>query len=170
MKPFICALPPELCCLHAGIESTHLKRISRSTDAQKNADEPYEDGDQSIVPGMGFGGDAQEDLRNVWSCGGDFNPANPPGSGSADVSSFLRACYFGNVAEVTRMIKNTAAGSIQRTQLLELHESVIRMTPLLSCIAGTPLCPPSHIRVSLQASYLTSTDSSWTSWGATLKP
>jgi hypothetical protein len=123
------------------MDNTFNARIARSTDVKKNKDDPYGDGDQSMVTGMGYGGDAQEDLRNVWSAGGDFNPASPPGSGSAAVSDFCRSCFFGDVAMVTSAIKSTAAGSEQRTHLLELHESVLRLTPLLSCIVGAPPLP-----------------------------
>jgi hypothetical protein len=40
-----------------------VRRIARSTNMEQNTSDPYGDGDQSPIPGVGFGGDANEDMR-----------------------------------------------------------------------------------------------------------
>jgi len=122
-----------------GMHDAHLKQgphwlaaLVATTDLKMNAGDPMGNGDQSLLlDGLDINCPAQL-LRNAWSDGCDFNP---PHNGQ---SHFCRACFCGNLAVVQEAIAAaTALGPEVLHMLLETRESYLRMSPLLSTIAGS---------------------------------
>jgi hypothetical protein len=95
-----------------------------------NKADPFGNGDQSAVPlDINPNGKMQR-LRNVWASGADFNPRNP----HSKTSFFFNACYVGDANTVAEVIRGAAF--IAKKELLNRRETLMRFSPLLSCIAG----------------------------------
>ena len=109
--------------------SEHYTRVARCTDMQKNVDDPYGDGDQSLIRDR----DAAQGLRDVWSVGADFQPAQ--------LSAFHKGCFVGDLRFVKSQVAKHPPGSTGRTELLECRVSLMRFPPLIACISGALLYP-----------------------------
>ncbi len=85
------------------------------------------DGDQSDfvaeVPGT-----PGQVVHDIWSQGADFIPSI--------ISPFSAACYFGESDVVAKMLADVAGDKDSMIRLLEHRVSLLRYTPLLSCISG----------------------------------
>jgi hypothetical protein len=112
---------------------TQFERIlSRSTDLARNRADPFGDGDQSSVQ-AGMPGTPGQDLIEVWSSGADFNPVEMP----EGLTTLLKAAFLGDAAVVEKEVAAVRArGTEALAQALERRETLLRFTPLLSCLSG----------------------------------
>lgn len=116
-------------------------------DASISAADPLGDGDQTFVEGD-FPSQRGSHLRQFWSNGGDFIAIINSGSWDPHVI-FHRCCYFGQADSVKALIDSTAPNSEEMKQLLEGRVSVLRNSPLISCVAGARRsmpAPADHLR------------------------
>jgi hypothetical protein len=119
------------------LRAQHERRLARSTDLAACRADPYGDGDQSAVRAT-LPGTPGQDLVGVWSSGADFDPQDA--ACAADLSPLLCAAFWGDAAAVAAAIAAArAAGDDALRKLLERRESLLRFTPLLSCISGARL-------------------------------
>ena len=135
------------------------KQLSNSTDLKKCDADPFGDGDQApirqskVKAALKANASLQEireasavseSLRQLWNNAADegifLQCAHQP-RGLADLlaSPFMQDCMYGRVAivraaiEAARQSDDTGAAL---TQLLERREFVLRLTPLIGCVAG----------------------------------
>ena len=102
--------------------------IRQMCNESVNRSDPFGNGDQSPVPmSMDPRGKMQQ-LRTMWASGADFNPRSP----FAKSSKFFNACFEGNEVAVEKAIKE----STNKFELMNRRETLMRFSPLLSCIAG----------------------------------
>ena len=113
-----------------------MQAIAKCTDVKKNDSDPFGSGDQSEIGGRPQsempGGKAQK-LREVWAGGGDFNPdeINFPHT------DFLRAVYRGDVKAVKRSLTFCGDDEQKKFELVNRRESILRLSPLIACVAST---------------------------------
>eukprot|EP00927_Polykrikos_kofoidii_P065109 TRINITY_DN60900_c0_g1_i1.p1 TRINITY_DN60900_c0_g1~~TRINITY_DN60900_c0_g1_i1.p1 ORF type:complete len:919 (+),score=145.91 TRINITY_DN60900_c0_g1_i1:96-2852(+) len=136
-----------------------LSQLRETTDLDKNAADPMGNGDQSDLAlpdttGIKAGSANFQDmleqmhntpyqrLRTLWSEGFDFNPER-----EADFSPMMVACFRGHLQVVRQLLDGTDAGSSSRAELLNIRESVMRMSPLLGTISGSRVRQGEHVEV-----------------------
>ena len=133
------------------IESEEVIRklaLLSGTDVEMNDNDPYGDGDQSLV-GVGENHDPSNEtmvmrgeptrqiLRDLFSVGGDLQSY----LAYRGLSPFALMCCVGNAKGVEKALKETTAGSEERMHLLERRETGMRWSPLLFAVA-TSKCKP----------------------------
>jgi hypothetical protein len=109
--------------------------ISQTCDIEKNADDPCGDGDQSPLKDStdlrNYASTPVQQLRNLWSEGGDFNPYNN------QTSPLMKACFLGQKSVVQSIIAATINTPTDTINFVNRRESVLRMSPLLGVICGS---------------------------------
>ncbi len=101
------------------------------TDIQQNEDDPYGDGDQSMLVGKNLES-RQQILRNLFATGGDFHFYRR-GNGLTD---FAFSCVKGDVKAVEASLR-AAATKDDLVKLLEVRQTSMRLSPLLLTLAFT---------------------------------
>jgi hypothetical protein len=104
--------------------------IQELSDWKKNLADPFGDGDQSFLNTADSKPQQLWLLRARTSLG--FEPADPT---TGCYSDFLVACVFGRVDTVRDMIM-LAQTERERFELVNRRETLLRMSPLLTCITG----------------------------------
>jgi hypothetical protein len=100
-------------------------------DSSSSEGDLYGDGDQSFVK-ADYPTDPGQRLRDMWSNSGDFYDVVQTSG-----SEFMQACFLGKAKEVKAMIDATEGDVEARHRLLELRESMLRFSPLMTCICGS---------------------------------
>eukprot|EP00980_Cylindrotheca_fusiformis_P018393 scaffold6052_cov118-Cylindrotheca_fusiformis.AAC.6 len=121
--------------------------VSIGTDINQYEDDPYGNGDQSMIASSMSDRDK---ARELFSCGGDIPAYGATGS----FSMFALACITGNTAEVERMIQQATGDSSQQPhsrspelmKLLETRETSLRLSPLLLVVSAGKNVPQSNQR------------------------
>lgn len=129
--------------LHESAMTTDMAKSGKSLDQlanafideNENASDLYGDGDQSPVK-ADFPTDPGQRLRDMWSNSGDFYTIV-----QTTGSPFMKACFMGEAQNVKKYIDaviviEERGDEGARTRLLELRESTLRFSPLMSCICG----------------------------------
>ena len=109
------------------LDSVQLRELVRKsgTSVELNDADTFGDGDQSPL----YGNKAQI-IRDIWSSGADFLKL----ASDAELGQFSLHCFTGQHAQVEAMLESSTHS--ERVQLLESRESMLRNTPLMTCVNG----------------------------------
>jgi hypothetical protein len=115
--------------------------IKELSDWTKNREDPFGDGDQSVLK-ITSATCKPARLRALRAeTGLGFNPTDPtPGR----YSEIARACFLGQAVVVQEEIAK-AQTERERFELVNRRETMLRMSPLLTCIAGARMVQLSHV-------------------------
>jgi hypothetical protein len=122
--------------LHVDAQETHSQGfgawtgiIHATCDVNKNRSDPCGDGDQSAlydstdIANYKTNTNAVQQLRNLWSEGGDFNPYNN------QTSKLMKAVFLGQKSVVQSLINAELSSGRSIVDFVNRRESVLRMYP-----------------------------------------
>jgi hypothetical protein len=106
--------------------------ISAGTNVIQNDNDPFGDGDQSVLLGADLEPQRQV-LRSLFASGGDIEHHMRPASG---LSSFAWNCIMGDTKAVEQALKTTLLlGKESLKELIEHRETSMRLPPLILTVA-----------------------------------